>query len=207
MYNQYLIKITYKYTIVVLMLILHCAGCEYSVKYENKYNTNEINIIITQIDEMPDWITNGKMSASDNNNNKYVNYIEKTMKVLAKYDLDKLRDAITIMNNKPAQYSRKLYLINKYIFNLPNEITNNDINYKYFMDGWDGMPYKKITKNSRVVITINARWPWKEDENGQWRLIGYSTMRNGPPYDALERFDKYNEIYGKRKIAKPSVPK
>jgi hypothetical protein len=116
------------------------------------------------------------------------------LKELAMYDLDILRKAIRrYISRRKREDSydvstmSRLYLLNRYIFNVPNKVPLGLRRFAAFF----GMPYDSQW--------INELWPLSTDEKGEMVLTGEFRGYFGEVYLALEEFDHFRERYGLRR--------
>ena len=90
-------------------------------------------------------------------------------------------------NNYSLDESSKLFVINRFLFNVPPSL---GIEKAHFCGGWIGRP----SRNEQ----IDTLWPWKLGVSGKLELVGIYHGYIGEEYQALEEFDFFNKHFGRR---------
>jgi hypothetical protein len=149
--------------------------------------TEDVQIVVKILEQMPDWTT----FSLNKTHARERAAIEEGVRRVANYDLDTIRTAMAIYDTADAPGAMgKLFVLNRYLFNLPEEVPTRSPHSQAFGGGWLGQPAKEDA--------VSLRWPWSIDAEGTWRLTGQFGGFMGPPYDALGAFDYYRKHFGKR---------
>jgi hypothetical protein len=145
---------------------------------------------------MPDWT----LFSLNKENSQERQQIKDAARRISTYDLDLIRLAFERrMKNNPLEFG-KLFVLNKYLFNLPDAIRRDSPHFQFFGGGWVGMPMTGDPNKRNDSDELSLRWPWSVDDDGKWQLTGKFGGFNGPPYDALAAFDYYGKQFGKREM-------
>jgi hypothetical protein len=171
-------------------------------------NNNKYNDVVDIIDSMPFWPAESANPKYDRNDTilKNIMDIEKKMEIISKYKLTDIRKALIEISKRDRQGDEeKMFILNKYLFNIPKTIKRDSNHFTKFLDGWDRIPITGDRYHPQKTDELSARWPWEEGADGKWHLIGRDHIRNGMPYNAVEKFDYYKKEFGKRENNKSSV--
>lgn len=175
--------------------------------------TKDIAEIRRLLEAMPDWppfvfIPN---RASREKEEKIVRSIEDTMRRIARYPSGSIRAAMKELHQKYTLGTRgtrgldvdaKLFLLNKYLFDLPETVRRDSRHFAYFLTGWAGMPMTGDPNTPKDSDKAFVRWPWRAGRDGQWHLTGRTTIYMGPPYRPLRMFDYFRREFGRRKVVR-----
>ena len=158
------------------------AGCNTGGEHETKQ-------VVALIDRMPDWPQASSGQRAE---------IARTVATIAKYSTPVLRSAFSeLQARSPTQSSKKLLIINRYVFNLPPTIKRDDPAFAIF-GGWWGLPIPGELGVPKNTDEMDLRWPWELDAGGEWKLTGTLIGYFGPPYPAVTAFDHYLTHFGRR---------
>ena len=148
-----------------------------------------VTTVSEQIRECPPWarITPGDIATQRR--------LIKCMEELSAENTSTLRQAIEKIieegpaeNNDPFDEWSRLYVLNRFLFNVPRKSKLADAK---FFGGWHGVP--------QDGIYIDLLWPLRIDSSGLIELVGTTKMYTGPPYQPLLEFDYFNHRFGRRK--------
>ena len=159
---------------------------------------DSIAAVVSLLEEMPHWA----LLSPDQRHTKKWREIELTVRTIAEYDLDVIRAAMATFSVESRYGEGKLYVINKYLFDLPETVRRDSPHFPYIAGEWSGLPITGDSFNPRPSDEVSARWPWRQEEDGTWRLTGTFAGYFGAPYDALAAFDYYRENFGRREAKK-----
>ena len=138
--------------------------------------------IVDILRRMPDWTRfslNGEYSRERA-------AIEHAMAAISVYDLDTIRSALEYYSRRgwfvePGRSGQlmafgKELILNKYLFALPASVRRESPHFRFFGEGWWGLPISGESGKPRDTDEMSIRWPWSEDESGRWRLTGTHTV-------------------------------
>jgi hypothetical protein len=161
--------------------------------------------IADEIERMPDWAslppseTEGAgFGDRDPSEAEIEAQIESIAHLISTYDVRQIRAGFSIYMKRhgkrgdPEGFSTdtKLFVLTKYLFNLPEILPRDAWRGRGFEGIWVGLP--------RSDKGVSIRWPWSEDVNGEWHLTGRFLGYFGPPYEPLRAFDGYLANFGRR---------
>lgn len=181
--------------IILLLILLTVAfiGC----KKSDDVCPMEAKEIVEKLETCPAWSEIYPSSEMYPDNAKARKQIVKLLEEIRQYPLDIVRTGIAEYVSKKqnsatgynvAEMSR-LYLLNKYIFAIPEKVPFGLLR---FLGGWLGTPYDS---EGRDVL-----WPFSKSSDGTLLLTGDFGGYKGPKYAAIDAFDYYHRVFGKRKV-------
>lgn len=152
---------------------------------------DKMNIEVIQlIENCPAW---SEISISDKS---ALDKISICLEKVSKYETNVIRDAIRIYltdrQSKNTYYvseMSRLFLLNRYIFNIPSEPVPLRQVIPY--GGWAGRPMDGQK--------IDLLWPFTIGTDNKLHLTARFQGYGGPSYSGLEEFDDLNKKYGRRK--------
>ena len=191
---------------IVLVLLVGCA--KHSLQNGSEaVNADSVQEIVVALEGMPNW--RGFSLNKDYPEERAL--IEATVRRIARYDLDTVREAIEAYESRreepfgregPGTVAGKLLILNKFLFDLPETVRADSGHFLFFGGHWVGLPVTGGTDASEGSGLMYIRWPWSADSDGTWRLTGDFGGFFGPPYRPLDAFDHYRKAFGKRVIDK-----
>jgi len=126
-----------------------------------------------------------------------INRIMFTLEKIRAYPLDTIRTAMKdfMKYNQSDGDEDKLYLINKYLFDLPEKFPREEARFfrGYFTRSLLEPPEKPSDP-------VNLMWPFSRGPDGMLRLTEFPFGGAGPPYLAVDAFDYYREKFGPRRF-------
>jgi len=176
-------------SVAAMSLGVGCNGSGEQCPVKHKEHTNDVLLLIEAI---PPWSEIGHEAAAKSRL-QTVTILQR----ISKYDLETIREAegqfISKQRTLPTGYDvaamSKLYVLNKYLFALPEEAR---IDSARFFGGWLGVPHDSDD--------VNLLWPFSKSEPDRLSLTGTFGGYNGDDYLALEAFDYYRRTFGRRAI-------
>jgi hypothetical protein len=164
----------------------------------------EVREIVTLIQKMPDWCSFSDSAEYPKERKE----IGKSARQIASHELDKIRTAMEFYRKNGYEAEEtgcmevdgKLLVLDKYLFNMPKTIRRENINFYAIRSGWIGQPISGEQGNPKDSDELEARWPWTENEKGEWQLTGCYAGFMGQEPDPMGAFDGFRELYGKRDI-------
>ena len=180
--------------LISVLLIVACISCK---KSDNVVCPEEANEIVQRLESCPAWNGIYPGSAMYPDNTKARKQIVKLLEEMRQYPLDIVRAGIAkYVSEKQksatgyniAEMSR-LYLLNKYIFAIPEKVPFGLVR---FFGGWSGIPHG--SEGTELL------WPFSKNPDGTLSLTGDFGGYYGPKYAAIDAFDYYCEVFGKRKM-------
>ena len=169
----------------------------------------EVGEIIALLEKMPGWPALPAIGNFHRNGLAWEKAVtlEKTVRKIAQYDLDSVREAIKQYRDLIRAEHRpggddNLFILNRYLFDLPQAVRRDSKHFRHFLIGWRGMPRTGDPKTPKPSDEFSVRWPWKEGKDGRWHfeLKRMLLIYMGPPYRPLERFDYFRKHFGPREI-------
>jgi hypothetical protein len=147
---------------------------------------------------MPDW----SHLAPGEEDREARNRIERSVRDISRYDLKAIRAAEerAITLNSPDISEPKLFVLNRYLFDLPRTARRESPACQAFGGWWLGQPVTGDPASPSGSDEMDMLWPWSRSDVGTLELTGWFGGFMGPPYRALEAFDYYNRRFGRRKI-------
>jgi hypothetical protein len=180
--------------LLIILLTVVLKGCK---KSEDVVCLVEANEIVEKLEACPAWSETYPGGATYPDNGKARKQIVKLLEEIRQYPLDVVRAGIKQYVSKKqesatgydvAEMSR-LYLLNKYIFVIPEKVP---FGLARFFGGWSGIPHG--SEGTELL------WPFSKNPDGTLSLTGDFGGYNGPKYAAIDAFDYYREVFGKRKM-------
>jgi len=129
--------------------------------------------------------------------------------LVAAYPLNTISRAIEVYSRRfkgDGSVERKLFLLNKFLFDIPEWLPRQSPHVPHLLAGWWGMPVNGDPKNPKPDDKFNVRWPWTADAHGEWHLTGRHMIYMGPPYDGLKMFEYLRRHFPRRKISQQAHP-
>ena len=133
--------------------------------------------------------------------------IETIIQRIASYDLDTIRRVIGYFYGaldsgkrtvQVSGFEEKVMMLNRFLFQLPKTVSRDSSHLCAFPSwGW-----VTVDTNDPEILSdkIYFRWPWKENDSGEWRFVGHGIFRSGSLYRGDMAFDYYRKHFGKRVI-------
>lgn len=173
-------------------------------------NAQAVEEIIADIDKMPSWplLPWKPTKAKSEHVQQQAAKLEEIALNIATYPSADIREALaqytSIIRDKKREAGKyeALFIINKFLFDIPEFVTWGSPGMTSLHAGW-GAPLLGDCKVPKPTDRVLARWPWFSDESGRWhfktecRLLIYS----GPPYDPVRHFDALLTTFGRRSIS------
>jgi hypothetical protein len=114
------------------------------------------------------------------------------LKKISEYSIQEIRDGVKAyidkcINSKfgfDTDDMSKLYLLNRFLFDLPEYVNINEPRFAAFR----GIPVKNDE--------INILWPFEKNEKNEFQITGMFKGYSGESYLALKEFDFFNNNYG-----------
>lgn len=152
--------------------------------------SKEVTNLIKLISEMPAWSD----LFVDNKNER--GNVPEFLQQIALVSTENIRQAMSayveISKNSEMGYDvsamSRLYVLNRYLFNVPDKVESQKTRFGAF----SGIPTE--------ANTINELWPLSMNTNGKLILEGKFSGYFGESYLAVQEFDYFNELYGRRKM-------
>jgi hypothetical protein len=118
------------------------------------------------------------------------------LKKISKYSIQEIRSGVKsfideCINSKEGYNTdqmSKLYVLNRYLFNLPEYVDINEPRFAAIR----GIP----VKNDK----INLLWPLEKIGKNELQITGIFKGYSGESFLALKEFDFFNEKYGVKKV-------
>jgi len=203
---------------VFVPMLLLCAITTYSPRAEAWESGDQPTTeVVRLLEDMPSWpdVVLGKKPPYDAETQRAVQRLEQTMRRIAAYDLDTIREAIMAFQQMHpwagvggTKQHAKLFLLNKFLFDLPETLRRDSPHIPYVVSGWWGMPETGTPRRPKPDDRVYVRWPWKAGPDGQYHLapLARLSIYMGPPYDALKKFDYLRKHFPRRKIRQSAQP-
>lgn len=168
---------------IVILLLFECGCVSGSGRHKSSTTSANIAEVLQLINGCPEW------TEIEQGDTQKPRQIMRMLKGLSRFDTKTLRGAISqkIETNYQFEDFAKLYLINRFIFAVPEWVEAT--NYVTFA-GWFGIP-KEEGK-------IDLLYPFEQTSDGGLKLVGRHIGYLGPPYPALMEFDYLSKKYGRR---------
>jgi len=164
---------------------------------------HEVAQIVALLRSMPDWTGLPLFEERQEERNQ----IEAIMYKMGRYDLDTIRAAVEKYDRESNATGAariaaegRLFVLNRFLFNLPRTVRLDSPHSRNFGGCWFGELVVAKPGSPEASDQLVLRWPWSEDQAGNWRLTGRCMGFSGPPYQPLEAFDYYRKEFGKRAI-------
>jgi len=178
-------------------------------------NDPNVAAIVQLITQMPRWPIN--KGGDPNVEQSPKSRIEYSVFSISRYDLGDIRDALQMYialsespDNDILDKQHKIFIVNRYIFDVPEIVRRDSPHWAFVFTGDDGMPRTMRVRNEpQPDDTINALWPWSKDASGRLHLTGVGRGYTGAvtPSLRLKEFDYYRKTFGRRpNILPPSEP-
>jgi len=188
------------------MIVILCSACSASqqrVSVAFERSDCDIARISDLLYVMPDWSS----FAMNDKEPEWRFSIERAFECIARNRIEDIEAVVVAHANdySGGLYERgarhtKLFLLNKYLFNLPDSIRRDNPHYIAFVAGGYVQSLSGQPGNPQPSDELNGRWPWSADETGVWRLTGTFRGAAGPPYDSVAAFQYFREHYGVRRL-------
>ena len=178
------------------------------------YLRSDVRQVIVQLQTMPawNWLPNSAHDSMcrDECYERYWQQVsEACMEQIAVHDIETIRAGVK-RYLEGARYATgvandqelsKIFVLNSYLFDLPEVMAWEDAVELDCVDGYWGRPFLgDDRRNPKASDKVLTRWPWSVNDRGEWRLTGRYRPMGGsfPKYNALTVFDGLAERYGKR---------
>jgi len=208
---------------MILAIAVGIPGCHAFRHDKTSVSINEenISIILDELETMPNWL-----SLSEQEFNQAANDIERATEKIAAFGSQDIRAAFQMYLGEDEQVDywseptkvvlkrrAKVMIVSKFLFNLPARIKHGGRHYDALV-GLEGIwLHKPIGELLNDAIdgkphTGFPRWPWFENDTGEWvlgdpffgRSIGSFLAKHPDKYDPLASFDYYEMHFARRKI-------
>lgn len=163
-----------------------------------------MNLIMGDLEDMPNWMVGPPPSKSL----EVREQIEFDVEQIADEETADIREAVAKYSEIHSHYGllstakQKMFLLNKYLFNLPERVRLDSPHLQFLGAGWGPVPFFGNREKPQPSDGYDYRWPWSAGEDGVWRLTGVPEYYMGPDYDAVAAFDYYLKVFGRRPIKK-----
>jgi len=167
--------------------------------------------IVRLLEQMPSWPGQHEPDAQ-----RKAQRIEQIMRRIAAYDSDTIREGMAAFVEKHVRPSHwyqgtgeeKLFLLNKFLFELPETLPRNSPHIPYTTCGWWTNPESRTLHGPDTEDWPYVRWPWTAGPDGEYQLVlaGRIIIHFGLPYDGLRHFDYLRKHFSRRKISQPAQP-
>lgn len=174
-----------------LLILFTCCYLAGSCTTKHRLVDSRISNLVDLIKSCPDWSSIGR---EEQIYQTAVNTLQTKLKLIADNDTETIRKAVSNYSNEQisrhtfdAAEKARLFLLNRYIFNVPDRIESELPPYI----GW------KLV----AVPPLNPLWPiTKVDIEGNLNLDIKPLTYTGQYYSPLAEFDYFNNQYGRRHI-------
>jgi hypothetical protein len=159
---------------------------------------SEIKPIVDLLVAMPAWAQVGVDEAPAERAQ-----IERVCERIAAYGTADIREAIVAFSGvvvqntpgEPVDSWSKVFVVNKYLFDLPPTVPTQSSSASSFGGTWVGCA--AFDKPDANILC-----PWSVDATRHLRLTGKFFAYTGPPFNGLAMFDYYNRTFGRREFPK-----
>jgi hypothetical protein len=181
----------------MIMILVSLSSCNTSVPPPVPVQSNilvgdsDVTTITKELQSLPKWTD--LSPSNDADRKKLVDGLQE----ISRYPTSTIREGIlryiagckTTEGGFEIPQQANLMLLNKYLFAIPDRMIDAGLP----IDGW------VVHESDDKVTTI---WPFHAQTDGALILSGSADAHSGPPYPALQMFDKFREHYARRSKGK-----
>jgi hypothetical protein len=193
-------------TLTSALVLVHILDCKSSIAAEAQVDSSErqANEVLDLLRGLPRWPLLPAISDKERDAEAAleVERLEKAAEAIAKYETKVIRDAFVRYSTKNNDLEA-LYLLNKYLFNLPATARRDSKHLRYLAaGGWHGLPRTGVKGSPQPDDIFSVLWPWTVNANGRlhFMLERRPLIFTGSQYKAVETFDYYSKHFGRRDV-------